>query len=106
MGQAYEEAIVATPVMLQQLTPPASDLSSNGPSEPQATGQHSDLKQMDIDEEALATQMLSPASAEGDKQAENELATLSMDDISSRATGDNFSNIRVRQTYMGWVADN
>jgi hypothetical protein len=106
MGQPYEEDMVEAPEMLQQPTPPPSDLNPNGPTESRSPGQSSDIKQMDIDEESLATQMLSPASADGDKQAENELPALSMADMSSRATGDDFSNIRVRPIYTELVASN
>jgi hypothetical protein len=96
---------MVAPEMLQQPTPP-SDLNPNGPNESLAPGQHPDLKQIDIDEESLATQMLSPASAEGDKHAENELPALSIADMTSRATGDDFSNIRVRHIYTEWETDN
>jgi hypothetical protein len=50
---------------------------------------------MDIDEETSAPDMLSPISAEGDKQEEAELPALANTDLGSPSMGYDFSNIRV-----------
>jgi len=53
---------------------------------------------MDIDEEAAAPDMLSPMSADGEKQEEIDLPALTSTDLGSPSMGYDFSNIRLIPT--------
>lgn len=95
MDQSQDEAIVNAPEVLQQPTPPPSNSQNTGSTESHIAEQQQ-TKRMDIDEETSGPDMLSPMSAEADKQDEVELPTLSSTDLSSSSMGYDFSNIRVR----------
>jgi len=91
------EVIVTAPEVLQQPTPPPSDLQAAGSTDTHIIDQ-SVPKRMDIDEDTSAPDMLSPMSAEGDKQEESELPALTSSDLGSPPMGYDFSNVRVRIT--------
>lgn len=95
MDESQDEAIVTAPEVLQQPTPPPSDSQVTGSTEIHIAEQQQ-TKRMDIDEETGGPDMLSPMSAEADKQDDSELPTLSSTDLSSPSMGYDFSNIRVR----------
>jgi hypothetical protein len=94
MEDSQDEAIVTAPEALQRPTPPPSDSQITS-----STGTHAveqpQTKRMDIDEETNGPDMLSPMSAETDKQEDSEMPTLSRTDLSSPSMGYDFSNIRV-----------
>jgi hypothetical protein len=100
MDDSIEEDMVTAPTILQQPSPPASDSQPTGSIQLQDRRQ-SDVKQMDIDEEAVATDMLSPISAEGDKPAEGDLPGLSSTDLGAPTMGYDFSNMRVCKLNQG-----
>jgi len=93
---AHDEAIVATTEVLQQPTPPSSDSQATGSTD-RHIADRENIKRMDNDEDAVAPDMLSPMSAEGDKQEESELPALTSTDLCSPSMGYDFSNIRVRR---------
>jgi len=94
MDESQDEAIVTAPEVLQQPTPPPSDSQVTGSAEIHIAEQQQ-TKRMDIDEETSGPDMLSPMSAEADKQDDSELPTLSSTDLSSPSMGYDFSNIRL-----------
>ncbi len=94
MVNSHVEAMVTAPEALQQRTPPPSDLPVAGSTDMHMAGQQ-DFKRMDMDEDTSAPDMLSPMSAEGDKQEESELPALTTTDLSSPSMGYDFSNVRV-----------
>ncbi|KAG9228167.1 vacuolar import and degradation protein-domain-containing protein [Amylocarpus encephaloides] len=94
METTPEHAIVTTTELLQQPTPPPSDAHTAGSTEIHPHGQP-DGKQMDIDDEPAAVDMLSPVSAEADKQEESDLRGLSTTDMGSTSMGYDFSNVRL-----------
>ncbi|CAG8950279.1 hypothetical protein HYFRA_00006771 [Hymenoscyphus fraxineus] len=96
MDGAHDEAHLTTTEVLQQHTPP-SDAHAAGSTETHIAEQ-SNVKRMDIDEEAAAPDMLSPMSAEGDKQDEAELPARTSTDLGSPSMGYDFSNIRLTQS--------
>lgn len=96
--ESHDEAIVTTTAVevevLQQPTPPSSDAHATGSTETHIAEQPN-VKRMDVDEEAAAQDMLSPMSAEGDKQDEAELPAITSTDLGSPSMGYDFTNIRV-----------
>ncbi|KAH8662837.1 vacuolar import and degradation protein-domain-containing protein [Tricladium varicosporioides] len=93
MDQTHDEAVVNAPEVLQQPTPP-SDSQNAGLTDRHITDQP-EIKRMDIDEDTTAPDMLSPMSAEGDKQEENDLPALRNTDICSPSMSYDFSNVRL-----------
>ena len=79
--------------LAQQPTPPhSSDSQVNAADTPR----DNQSKRMADDDEAVVADMLSPVSAEGDKQEESELPALSSSThLISPSMGYDFSNIRV-----------
>lgn len=94
MDDVREEVIDAAPEIHQQPTPPPSESHVPGSTEARAADNHG--KRMDIDEDITAPDMLSPISADGEKQDEHDLPALSSTDLGSPSMGYDFSNIRVR----------
>jgi hypothetical protein len=95
MVNSHVEAMVTAPEVLQQPTPPPSDLPVAGSTDTHIAEQQN-IKRMDMDEDTSAPDMLSPMSAEGDKQEESELPALTSADLGSPSMGYDFSNVRVR----------
>ena len=95
MDESRDEAIVTAPEVLQQPTPPPSDSQAAGSTDTHIADQQN-IKRMDIDEDPTAPDILSPMSADGDKQEESELPALSSTDLGSPSMGYEFSNVRVR----------
>jgi len=94
MDGPHDEAIVTSEEVHQQPTPPPSESQVIGSTDSHVTGQQ-DPKQMDIDEETAPPDMMSPMSADGDKQDESELPALTSTCIGSPSMGYDFSNIRL-----------
>lgn len=94
MDHTHDEEIVNAPEVLQQPTPPPLDSQTAGLTDTHITNQP-DIKRMDIDEDTTAPDMLSPMSAEGDKQEENDIQALRNTDICSPSMSYDFSNVRV-----------
>jgi hypothetical protein len=92
MDHTSDEVVAA---VHQQPTPPPSDSHV-----PASTNTHiaddQNVKRMDVDEETVGPDMLSPMSADADKQDESELPALTSTDLGSPSGGYDFSNIRVR----------
>ena len=96
MEDSLIEERVPAPEVLQQpsLSPPpesrtAGSTGTNIAEQPES-------KRMDMDEEGSAPDMLSPMSAEADKQQdESDIHQLTRSDLSSPSMGYDFSNIRV-----------
>lgn len=78
----------------QQPTPPPHDLRRVDMT-PTSQTHLRNTKSMDIDEETNGPDMLSPVSAEGDKQDEAEMHTATNPRIASPSLGYDFSNVRV-----------
>ena len=78
----------------QQPTPPPHDLRRPDTT-PTSQAHLRNTKNMDIDEEANGPDMLSPISAEGDKQEDAESNTIINPRIPSPSLGYDFSNVRV-----------
>lgn len=98
------DANMPAPEVLQQPSPSPSPPESHtaGSTDTHIAGQQQS-KQMDIDEEASAPDILSPMSAEADKQQdETDLHQLTRTDLGSPSMGYDFSNIRVRIHLEGW----
>jgi hypothetical protein len=93
MDDVREEVIDAAPEIHQQLTPPPSESHVPGSAEARTADNHG--KRMDTDEDITAPDMLSPISADGEKQDEHDLPALSSTDLSSPSMGYDFSNVRV-----------
>jgi hypothetical protein len=94
MEESLIETNIPAPEVLQQPSPPPSESHIAGSTDTHIAEQHQ-TKRMDIDEEVSAPDMLSPMSAEADKQDENDLHPLTRADLSSPSMGYDFSNIRV-----------
>lgn len=94
MDDTHAEVIPDGLEAYQQPTPPPSDSQPAGSTDTHITQQR-ETKRMDIDEEASAPDMLSPMSAEGEKQEDTELHALETTDLGSPSTGYDFSNIRL-----------
>ncbi|TVY42174.1 Glucose-induced degradation protein-like protein, partial [Lachnellula subtilissima] len=94
MDDTHDEAIETSPEILQQPTPPPSDSRVTGSTDTHVADPQ-DVKQMDIDEEIAPRDMLSPISAEGDKQEETDLPALPVTDLCSPSMGYEFSNVRL-----------
>lgn len=94
MEEGHTAAIDVAPEILQQPTPPPHESQPVGSTDTRIAEQHNP-KRMDVDEETNAHDMLSPMSAEGDKQDENELPALRSASPASPSMGYDFSNIRV-----------
>ena len=94
IDETRDEAIETAPEVLQQPTPPPSDSQVTGSTDTHVA-EPQDVKRMDIDEEIAPRDMLSPMSAEGDKQEETELPALPVTDLGSPSMGYEFSNVRV-----------
>jgi len=78
----------------QQPTPPAAETQDVGSTDtPPNTDQQ--IKQMDIDEDGPAPEMLSPLSVEGEKHEDTELPALSSVDLGSPSMSYDFSNVRL-----------
>jgi hypothetical protein len=85
---------VPAPEVLQQPSP-SPESHTAGSTDTHITEQQQS-KRMDMDEEASAPDMLSPMSAEADKQQdESDLHQLTRSDLGSPSMGYDFSNIRV-----------
>jgi len=94
MDELHDEPIVTAPEVLQQPTPPPTDSQVPGSTETHIAEQQQ-TKRMDIDEETSGPDMLSPMSAEADKQDDSEIPTLSSTDLGSPSMGYDFSNVRL-----------
>jgi hypothetical protein len=96
MDDSRQDDMVIAPEeeVLQQPTPPPSDSQAVGSTERHSAEQQ-DNKQMEIDEDSPAAYMLSPMSAEADKQEDNELPTLASSEPGSPSMGYDFSNVRL-----------
>jgi len=94
MEESIDEAVVIAPEILQQPTPPPSDSHAGRSTTDTHIADQPD-KRMDIDDETSAPDMLSPMSAEGDKQEETDLPALANTDPGSPSMGYDFSNIRL-----------
>lgn len=81
----------------QEPTPPPQDSQLTGSTDSyiSAQGEH---KQVDADDDNAVADMLSPISAEGDKQDERELSSLTGSDPGSPSEGYDFSTVRVNDT--------
>ena len=89
-----EEDNIIPPEIHQQPTPPPSDSHIPDLAETHIAEFHG--KRMDLDEEATAPDMLSPMSADGEKQEEHEIsARMTSTNLGSPSMGYDFSNIRV-----------
>ncbi|KAG4032413.1 hypothetical protein MFRU_007g03160 [Monilinia fructicola] len=75
----------------QQPTPPPRSTGTTVTSQTDMR----DTKRMDIDEETNGPDILSPMSAEGDKQEDSELRTVANPHIPSPSLGYDFSNVRL-----------
>jgi len=93
-ADTHEDAVAASPEILQQPTPPPSDSHLAGSTETRITPA-ANIKQMDMDEETSPPDMLSPMSADGDKHEESELPALTSNELSSPSMGYDFSNVRM-----------
>ena len=94
MDVPHDAAIATAPEVLQQPTPPPAESRPAGSTDTHIAAPHN-TKQMDVDEDNGGPDMLSPMSAEGDKQEESELPALPNTDLGSPSMGYDFSNIRV-----------
>ena len=95
MEDSLLETHVPAPEVLQQPTPSPPESHTNGSTDTHIAEQHQS-KRMDIDEEASAPDILSPMSAEADKQPdESDLHQLTRSELGSPSMGYDFSNIRV-----------
>ncbi|RDL42239.1 Vesicle-mediated transport protein-like protein Vid24 [Venustampulla echinocandica] len=94
MDDTPEETILAAAEVLQQPTPPASGSRAAGSTETRITEQP-EVKRMDIEEDNVAHDMLSPMSAEADKQDDTDIHALANTDLGSPSMGYDFSNIRL-----------
>jgi hypothetical protein len=94
MEDSLIESSTPAPEVLQQPSPPPSDSHTSGSTDAHIAEQQQ-TKRMDIDEEPSAPDMLSPMSAEADKQDESDLHPLTRADLGSPSMGYDFSNIRV-----------
>jgi hypothetical protein len=95
MEDSLAEANIPAPEVLQQPSPLSSDSHTTGSTDTHIAEQQQ-AKRMDIDEEVSAPDMLSPISAEAEKQQdESDLHPLTHADLCSPSMGYDFSNIRV-----------
>jgi hypothetical protein len=97
MEDSLIEERVPAPGVLQQPSPsPSPPESRTAGSTDTHIAEQQESKRMDMDEEVSAPDMLSPMSAEADKQQdESDLHQLTRSDLSSPSMGYDFSNIRV-----------
>ncbi|KAH8593383.1 vacuolar import and degradation protein-domain-containing protein [Bisporella sp. PMI_857] len=95
MDGIREAEVITAPEVHQQPTPPPSDSQVVGVTE---THMDEQSKRMNIDEEAAASNMLSPMSTVGDKQDESDLPALTSTHLSSPSMGYDFSNVRLIPT--------
>lgn len=96
MDGINEEVNTTPPEVHQQPTPPPSDSHVPGSTEQRIADSRG--KRMVMDEEATAPDMLSPMSADGEKQEEHEIPSLTSTDLGSPSMGYDFSNIRLIPT--------
>jgi hypothetical protein len=95
MEDTLIEENVPAPEVLQQPSPSPPESHTTGSTDTHIAEQQQS-KRMDIEEEAPAPDMLSPMSAEADKQQdETDLHQLTRSDLGSPSMGYDFSNIRV-----------
>jgi hypothetical protein len=95
MEDSLIEESVPAPEVLQQPSPSPPESHTAGSTDTHI-GEQQQSKRMDMDEEASAPDMLSPMSAEADKQQdESDLHQLTRSDLGSPSMGYDFSNIRV-----------
>ena len=95
MEDGLVETNIPAPEVLQQPSPSPPESHTIGSTDTHIAEQQPG-KRMDIDEETSAPDMLSPMSAEADKQQdESDLHQLSRSDLGSPSMGYDFSNIRV-----------
>lgn len=95
MEDSLVEENLPAPEVLQQPSPSPPESHTAGSTDTHIA-EPQQGKRMDIDEEASAPDMLSPMSAEADKQQdESDLHQLTRSDLSSPSMGYDFSNIRV-----------
>ena len=106
MDHTSEESIVGAPEVHQEPTPPPTDSHVPGETESHIADQQN-IKGMDIEEETTAgPDMLSPMSADTDKQQEeSELPALTSTDLGPPSMGYDFSNVRVRQVSSSTALD-
>jgi hypothetical protein len=97
MQDSLIEERVPAPEVLQQPSPsPSPPESRAAGSTDTHIGEQQESKRMAMDEEVSAPDMLSPMSAEADKQQdESDIHQLTGSDLSSPSMGYDFSNIRV-----------
>jgi len=94
MEEPVEEAGGSAPEVLIQTTPPRFDSHAGRSSTDTHIATQSD-KCMNVDDGANSAEMLSPTSAEGDKQEEGDTHVLASPDLGSPSMGGDFSNIRL-----------
>ena len=95
MEDGLLEANGPAPEVLQQTSPLSPESRTAGSTDTHIAGPQQG-KRMDIDEEHSGPDMLSPMSAETDKQQdESDLHQLTRSDLGSPSMGYDFSNIRV-----------
>jgi hypothetical protein len=105
MEDGLVEANTPAPEVLQQPSPSPPESHTTGSTDTHIAEQQQG-KRMDIDEEASAPDMLSPMSAETDKQQdESDLHQLTRSDLGSPSMGYDFSNIRVSIHLESWALD-
>ena len=91
-----EERVPAPEVLQQPSLSPSPPESRTAGSTGTNIAEQPESKRMDMDEEGSAPDMLSPMSAEADKQQdESDIHQLTRSDLSSPSMGYDFSNIRV-----------
>jgi glucose-induced degradation protein 4 len=97
------EANIPAPEVLHQPSPSPPESHTTGSTDTHIA-EHQQGKRMDIDEEASAPDILSPMSAEADKQQdESDLHQLTRSDLGSPSMGYDFSNIRVSIHPKRWT---
>jgi hypothetical protein len=90
------------PDVHEQPPPSSPDPLLPGSAEPQVGDQH--VKQMQIDEDPIPpNNVMSPISADGEKQDDSELLALNGTDHCSPSMGYDFSNIRVSLAFYSVV---
>jgi hypothetical protein len=108
MEDSLIEERVHAPEVLQQPSPsPSPPESRTAGSTGTNIAEQPESKRMDMDEEGSAPDMLSPMSAEADKQQdESDIHQLTRSDLSSPSMGYDFSNIRVSGLTRDRICEN
>ncbi|CZS90396.1 hypothetical protein WAI453_004192 [Rhynchosporium graminicola] len=94
MEVPHDEAVSTAPEILQEPTPPPTELRAAGLTDTDIAEQHS-TRQMEGEEENSGPDMLSPMSPDRDKQEDRAVAASSNEDLGSPSMGYDFSNIRL-----------